>query len=198
MISRCPLPASSPTSCASCDLRGNCVVGTPPKATRKVQGHNVPALKPGRLIGAVVPVRRALWVPGAPVPQPRFLSKSAKGSKVKAWRQAITEAVQDAGWQPWPRGVAMRLVVWFFMPRPGNPSYPWPTREDADNLFKALDALNGRAYADDCDVVDPRTPKIWAGSRGPGVLIVQEPVVIAELEREAEAALMAMAGKIPT
>jgi Holliday junction resolvase RusA-like endonuclease len=52
---------------------------------------------------------------------------------------------------------------------------PWPCRKpDADNALKlAMDALNGRAYRDDVDVVRVRVTRRWATSDEPEHTVIR-------------------------
>jgi Holliday junction resolvase RusA-like endonuclease len=82
---------------------------------------------------------------------------------------------------PAPAHVPLSVDVTVLLDRPKTSKNAMPTvRPDADNFLKlALDALNGVAWADDCQVVDATVRKRYALSEplfgkniGPGYLIV--------------------------
>lgn len=87
-----------------------------------------------------------------------------------------------------PRPTAISVTVTAFMPIPKSWSkqksnlartyrLPHTSRPDADNLAKTvLDALNGFAWDDDCQVVELGIHKTYAGSdHEPGFIITYAP-----------------------
>ena len=63
-----------------------------------------------------------------------------------------------------PKGVPLRLVATFYMPRPKRTRARCPVnRPDLSNLEKLVeDAMNGIVYPDDSQIVEKHTRKVWA------------------------------------
>ena len=119
-------------------------------------------------------MRRTLVIDGKPGGQgrPRFGS----GRAYKARKDATAEAIiavsaMDAGWTPAQGPVALTVEAHFEVPR----SWPKARREcaakgepvcarpDLDNIVKrVLDALNGIAFNDDCQVAAITAVKRYA------------------------------------
>ena len=129
-------------------------------------------------------------VRGEPVatPRPRAVSfagharvyGASKAHPVHTWRERIVAAVEAQYAGPCLDG-PLRLDVEFYLGRPGrlnrkkDPAGPLPciSRPDCDNLGKAVaDALAGRLYGDDCQVVEWRVRKRYhAKGDGPHAVI---------------------------
>lgn len=132
------------------------------------------------------------WVDGAPVTQgskralaPGVMREVSKG--LHPWREKIGLAAFAAGWrEPTTLSCAVGLV--FVSQRPRGhwkrsepvlrgdaPAWPDALR-DLDKLERAaLDALTGRAYVDDRQVVCLRGVKAYGRRQGLGVLVVPMP-----------------------
>lgn len=115
-------------------------------------------------------------VPGVPVPEGRK-RVTTRGGKVhfypnertQNYRDRVAATVHEAMMRcqhadfPTSDPVAMRLVC--FTPKPKNwlRSQVWPTNArsgDVDNLLKSvMDAMNGKVYVDDRQVVDVQVSK---------------------------------------
>lgn len=107
----------------------------------------------------------SLFVPGVPAPQGSKSFKGIRGgkailaessSRVKPWRETIAWHTQDLT----PVDGAVHVELEFVMPRPkstpkSKPAPPAIKRNgDIDKLTRAVfDALSGRAYHDDAQVV---------------------------------------------
>lgn len=136
------------------------------------------------------------FVDSAPIPQPRmkisgfhrWLPKMKDGSEhpVIAYKKLVKIRAKEA-YKGKPLKGPLRVNFLFLMPRPGRlvwKTKPMPRcwapsngRNDFDNLCKSLcDALTGILWVDDGQIVDPRTPKMYAaGDEAPGVHVsVQE------------------------
>lgn len=131
-----------------------------------------------------------LVVRGEPVayprPQAHVIAGRARffgakpGHPVKLWRERIVAAVEAQHSGPALDG-PLRLDVEFYLGRPGrlcrkkDAAGPLPcvSRPDVDNLVKAVkDALSGRVYGDDCQVVEVRARKRYhAKGDGPHAVI---------------------------
>lgn len=126
--------------------------------------------------------------------RPRFNTKTGRTytpKETQTAEAAIQEEWIDAG-RPRLEG-PLTVNVTVYMARPGSHyrvngelnaeglRNPYPTKKpDVDNVLKlALDALNGRAFHDDAQVVQATVKRLWA-SRG-----CPEGTVIAGLEMEA-------------
>lgn len=137
-----------------------------------------------------------LEIPGSAVPQPRprFRSVMIHGKQitnayvpkkhpVHLWRHAVVDAWRDAGRQKIDGAVAVSIavllrrpqrIVWKRRPMPAE----WATTGgDADNLAKpVLDALTGRAWDDDVQVVSLRIAKAFVdGTEEPRTLVSIDP-----------------------
>lgn len=105
--------------------------------------------------------------------------------KLGAWRQDVVAAgvaaTKGREGFPLPPGTAIRIVIWFMLPRPKGhwrvgryahllrddaPSYP-TTKPDIDKLSRStLDALrDAGSYVDDCQIVAIEAKKVWATER---------------------------------
>lgn len=120
-------------------------------------------------------------VRGVPVPKARARVVTANGrthsytpDRTAAWEGEIVRAFRAAypGWEPIPRGVAIKVTAEFVCPGRGSAA---SIRGDWDNFAKSLDALNGVAWDDDIQIVEARVRKRRA-KRGefPGVIVVIE------------------------
>ena len=112
-----------------------------------------------------------LIVPVAPVAKarPRF-TVDAKGRTRAVTTEGTREAEDTIGhyWRaqygarkPWPRDVALQVVVTVYLAKPKGSARAAPTvRPDWDNFGKlASDALTGLAWTDDAQVTDGRVIK---------------------------------------
>lgn len=123
---------------------------------------------------------RELWVAGIPRPQ-GSMRHVGRGRLVYSktlyqWRDTVRTAAEAAGWEPFDRDVAARLVAMFYLPRPKSISVakrPLPTRApDLDKLVRACcDAItdSGAAWVDDSQVVEITATKRYAEAGGEGV-----------------------------
>lgn len=130
--------------------------------------------------------RIAFDVTGTPVPQGstrafvvngRAVTTSASGQNLKHWRQSIAQAAQDArNGEFADKGVPVAIRLTFELQRPKSTpkriTRP-TTKPDLDKLIRAsLDALTGVVFADDSQVVQIETVKVYAeGAPGVSVLI---------------------------
>jgi crossover junction endodeoxyribonuclease RusA len=138
------------------------------------------------------------FVPGMPVPggskrafpvhgrdgQLHVAVADDSGRRGEFWRAAIRLAAERAvryenrrEWQGVLAG-ALRLTVWFFVPRPkghtgkrgllpGAPTHP-TTRPDVLKLARAVeDACTGILWADDAQIVDEDLHKLYADGGAP-------------------------------
>lgn len=131
-----------------------------------------------------------LIVRGEPVaaPRPRAAAfggrarvyGAAAAHPVHTWRERIVAAVEAQYGGP-PLAGPLRLDVEFYLGRPGRlcrkkdaeGPLPCVARPDVDNLVKAVkDALSGRVYGDDCQVVEERARKRYhAKGDGPHAVV---------------------------
>jgi Holliday junction resolvase RusA-like endonuclease len=118
-------------------------------------------------------------VPGRPYGKgrPRFAQgRTYTPRETVVAEQAIRGAWEHAGAIRLPDGpVRLEITLGVVRPRShfkkdGSTStegrrHPWPARQkpDVDNALKLImDSLNGRAYADDVQVVDVHVMRVWA------------------------------------
>lgn len=129
------------------------------------------------------------FVPGVPIPKGSakafVVGKRAvvthDNAKTKPWQRSI--AAEARGVAPGLLDGAVRVELWFSMPRPKSHGKPgrksWAaehvTRPDLDKLVRTvLDALTGIVWADDSQVVEVAARKCYAddsGERPAGVYI---------------------------
>lgn len=106
--------------------------------------------------------------------------------RAKSWAAVVSHAAQLAMAGQEPTRAPVRLDLVFFMPRPAShygtgkkaatlkPGAPevCPKRPDLDKLARcALDALTGIVYADDCQVVEISTRKVYGERVGADVAV---------------------------
>lgn len=131
-----------------------------------------------------------LIIRGEPIAQPRPRATVFAGRPhvvsansrhpIGVWKQRIIAAVEAQFSGP-PLAGPLRLDVEFYLGRPGrlcrkkDEAGPLPcvARPDLDNLVKAVkDALSGRVYGDDCQVVEERARKRYhAKGDGPHAVV---------------------------
>lgn len=131
-------------------------------------------------------------IDGEPKPQPRpraYRRGQFVGvynpSNADAWKVRCAVVAHDAIGKPFEG--AVRVALWFMMPRPashltkqGKPRTTAPThhaqRPDVDNLAKAvMDALSGIAFRDDAQVAELIVGKQWADD-APGCIVTVETI----------------------
>ena len=149
-------------------------------------------------VGGAGLMTRSIFVPGNPVAQPRARFKCVSVNRktipvawpdpahdIHRWKQAIQAAWRDHELERFDGPVWVRLYFRFERPklhhvttdrqRPVKPKYrdaEHVSKPDVDNLAKGvLDALNGYAFKDDCQVTRLDISKDWATSCLPGVII---------------------------
>lgn len=122
-----------------------------------------------------------LFVHGEPVAQGRPRAFQRGGiigfydpKESKGWKAEIAKEVK--GHTPFPSGIPLSMSVKFYLTKPKSVKRLHPTvKPDLDNYVKAvMDALKG-IWGDDCQVVELRASKQYAGIdgiwSGPGVFI---------------------------
>jgi Holliday junction resolvase RusA-like endonuclease len=134
--------------------------------------------QPQGSVKAFVPTHKG----GAPVRRPDgsiVVNLTSDNPALKQWRDRVSdEALRAGALEPTP-DVGFEVECTFFLERPkahcgtgrnegivkdGAPAYP-VVRPDADKLLRAiLDALTGRVWADDAQVVVATARKRYAGS----------------------------------
>jgi Holliday junction resolvase RusA-like endonuclease len=155
--------------------------------------------QPQGSVKAFVPTHKG----GAPVRRPDgsiVVNLTSDNPALKQWRDRVSDQALRAGaLEPTP-DVGFEVECTFFLERPkahcgtgrnegvvkdGAPAYP-VVRPDADKLLRAvLDALTGRVWADDAQVVVATARKRYAAYMDhPGVSIVVRPLG-AQTAREA-------------
>jgi Holliday junction resolvase RusA-like endonuclease len=160
--------------------------GTTPPLTITVVGKP----QPQGSVKAFVPTHKG----GAPVRRPDgsiVVNLTSDNPALKQWRDRVSdEALRAGALEPTP-DVGFEVECTFFLERPkahcgtgrnegvvkdGAPAYP-VVRPDADKLLRAiLDALTGRVWADDAQVVVATARKRYASfMQSPGVMIVVRP-----------------------
>lgn len=74
------------------------------------------------------------------------------------------------------KGVPLRFVATFYMPRPKRNRSPFPvSRPDLSNLEKLVeDSMNGIVYPDDAQIVEKVTRKVWADGEPRLYILVTE------------------------
>ena len=126
----------------------------------------------------------SLFVPGEPFPQPRVKAAIAgKHARVytpttgKAWREALVRSLELAPPRALLKG-PLDVELFFYLKRPKShkpDSQPIGARSgDLDNYAKSvLDAMQGRAYSNDSQVVRLLMAKTYANNQDNyGVTIV--------------------------
>jgi Holliday junction resolvase RusA-like endonuclease len=130
-------------------------------------------------------------IEGEPKPQPRpraFRRGQFVGvynpTNADAWKVRCAVTAHDACGKPFAK--AVRVALWFMMPRPAShrkkngalrSSAPAKhvQRPDVDNLAKAvMDALSGIAFKDDAQVVELIVGKQWAEEAHGCIVTVEE------------------------
>lgn len=114
----------------------------------------------------------AFFVEGHPVPQgsKRFVGRGRMieaNPRLRLWRAVVSDVARAAvgGRDPIEKGVPVRLVVRFLLPRPRTVKRVWPTvPADLDKLTRAVgDALtDAGVWVDDSQVVDLFASKRYA------------------------------------
>jgi Holliday junction resolvase RusA-like endonuclease len=125
----------------------------------------------------------------SPVPQPRprvstrggfARAYTPKDHPVVAFRSAIASAAKAAGAKPVTHTVQRVIDAVYERPKSHmlksgvKPSAPETNRHDVDNVAKAvMDALNGVAWADDCQVRRLLVEKSWGDASSVTVRITR-------------------------
>lgn len=123
-----------------------------------------------------------IFIEGEPVAQGRpraFRRGNMVGfydpKESKGWKKLIADEVKDK--TPFPAGLPLILSVKFYLTKPKSVKRSYPTvKPDIDNFVKAvMDALKD-VWGDDCQVIQLRASKEYAGNgiygwHGPGVWI---------------------------
>lgn len=103
-------------------------------------------------------------------PRPRFSRHAYKDARTREQESRVLGAWEAAGRPTFGRApLRVEIDAWTALPR-SRPrrveAEPYAVRPDADNIAKAvLDALNGRAWDDDAQVVELRVTKHDRGRR---------------------------------
>lgn len=132
-----------------------------------------------------------LWVPGKPrgKDRPRFDGRTGRTFTTAATTNAEASIVavwRDAGEPRLPDGAA-KLVLFISVERPAGhfkkdghlsaagqrQPFPASKKPDVDNCLKlVMDALNGRAYKDDVQIVAATIARVWSDRPGLHVQLV--------------------------
>lgn len=94
--------------------------------------------------------------------RPRFSKGHAyKTTKEGLHEEAIALAFEEAGGMSAPKGVPVSVRIEACMANKKREGDPFTSKPDADNIAKlVLDALNGRAWHDDAQVVNLTVGKL--------------------------------------
>ena len=126
---------------------------------------------------------KAFIVPSKLTGRPTIRITDKAGDDLRNWQERIAIAVKQQWEEVYEQPYAVRLHATFYLPRPkchftktGKPSSKWrryPTsKPDRDKLLRAVqDALIGVLYADDSQVFDGNTTKLYADNVPVGVEI---------------------------
>lgn len=104
----------------------------------------------------------SIFIPGRPVPKgrPRF-GNGRTYTPVKTQKEEQRIALAYKG-PCYTGAVSITLNFWFSRPKTNRKEF-MTQRPDCDNLAKLVtDALNGKAYVDDQQIVELKVSKNWA------------------------------------
>lgn len=137
------------------------------------------------------PSQLNLWVPGKPRGQgrPRAVRRGNHAGVHKAKEDEQNEQWIEACWlaEGKPRlegAISLTIAAYFDRPKghylkdgslsaPGRRAAFYTSKPDGDNILKAVcDALNGRAWADDAQIIRATVTKNWSGRAGAGIRIL--------------------------
>ena len=117
---------------------------------------------------------------GVPVPQGsknvyRGRLVEAQGKKLKDWREAVKKAAEDNYQRELIEG-PVELQVIFYITKPKTVKREFPTvPADLDKLIRAIgDALSGRVYKDDSQIISITADKRYGDPAGAVITILKE------------------------